>query len=56
VISPIVFCFYIDDLPVSLSQLGVGYYIAGNCVGAIHYADDIVLIIAVGYDEAIVFM
>jgi len=27
-----------------LSQLGVGCCIAGNCVGAIGYADDIVLI------------
>jgi len=31
-------------LLVSLSQLGVGCYIAGNFVGAIVYADDIVLI------------
>jgi len=44
VISPILFCIYIDDLLVSLSQLGVGCYIAGNFVGAIYYADDIVLI------------
>ena len=44
VISPILFCIYIDDLLVSLSQLGVGCYIAGNFVGAIAYADDIVLI------------
>jgi len=44
VISPILFCIYIDDLLVSLSQLGVGCYIAGNFVGAIVYADDIVLI------------
>jgi len=42
--SPILFCIYIDDLLVSLSQLGVGCYIAGNCVGAVDYADDIVLI------------
>jgi len=44
VISPILFCIYIDDLLVSLSQLGVGCYIAGNFVVAIVYADDIVLI------------
>jgi len=44
VISPILFCIYIYDLLVSLSQLGVGCYIAGNFVGAIFYADDIVLI------------
>jgi len=41
---PILFCIYIDDLVVSLSELGVGCYIAGNFVGAIYYADDIVLI------------
>jgi len=29
VISPILFCIYIDDLLASLSQLGVGCYIAG---------------------------
>jgi len=42
VISPIFFCIYIyiDDLLVSLSQLRVGCYIAGNSVGAIAYADD----------------
>jgi len=44
VISPILFCIYIDDLLVSLSQLGVGCYIAGNFVVTIVYADDIVLI------------
>jgi len=43
-ISPILFCIYIDDLLVSLSQLEVGCYIAGNFVGAIFHADDIVLI------------
>jgi len=30
VISPILFCIYIDDLLVSLSQIGDGCYIAGN--------------------------
>jgi len=38
------FCIYFDDLLVSLSQLGVGCYNAGNFVGAIACADDIVLI------------
>jgi len=41
-ISLILFCIYIDDLLVSLSQLRVGCYIAGNFDGAIDYADDIV--------------
>jgi len=45
VISPIFFVFFFDDLLVSLFQLGVGCYIAGNFVGAIVYADDIVLIL-----------
>jgi len=44
VICPIVFCIYIDDLLVSLSQLGVSCYIAGNFFDTINYADDIVLI------------
>jgi len=44
VISPILFCIYIDDVLVSLSHLGVVCYIAGNFAGAIVYADDIVLI------------
>jgi len=44
VISSILFCIYIDEIFASLSQLGVGCYIAGNFVGAIVYADQIVLI------------
>jgi len=44
VISPILFCIYIDDLIVSLSQLAVVCYISGNFVGAIDYADDLILI------------
>jgi hypothetical protein len=44
VVSPVLFCIYIDDLLVSLSQTGVGCYMAGIFVGAIAYADDIVLI------------
>jgi len=35
VVSPILFCIYIDDLLISLSQSGVGCYIGiccGNCV------------------------
>jgi len=44
VISPILFCIYIEYLLVSLSHLGVGCYIAGNFVGAIVYTDDIALV------------
>jgi len=43
-ISPILSRIYIDNLLVSLSQLEVGCYIAGNFVGAIVYTDDIILI------------
>jgi len=58
VINPYLFCIYVDDLLVSLSQLGVGCYIAGNFVGAIDYADDIILISPTpfGYEKAFVFM
>jgi len=44
VINPILFCIYIDDLLVSLSQLGAGCYTAVNFAGAIVYVDNIVLI------------
>ena len=44
VVSPTFFCIYIDDLLVSSSKTGVAGYVAGNFVGAIAYADDIVLI------------
>jgi len=39
------FCFvYIDDLLLRLSSSGVGCYLGLNFVGALVYADDIVLI------------
>jgi len=44
VMSPILFCIYIDDLLIRLSQSGVGCYFGLSFVGAIAYADDIVLI------------
>ena len=43
-VSSILFRICIDDMLISLSQTGVGCYIAGNFVGAIAYEDDIVLI------------
>jgi len=43
VVSPILFCIYIDDLLLSLSHSGIGCYIGFTFVGAIAYADDIVL-------------
>ena len=44
VVSPILFCVYIDDLLLELSDSGVGCYIGLNFCGAVAYADDIVLI------------
>ena len=42
--SPVLFCIYIDDLLVRLAQSSVGCFIGFNFVGALAYADDIVLI------------
>ena len=44
VISPVLFCLYIDDVLLRLSSAGVSYYLALNNVGALAYADDIVLL------------
>ena len=44
VISPILFCVYIDDLLLRLSSSGDGCYLGMNFVGALAYADDIVLL------------
>jgi len=35
---------YLDDLLVNLSKCGVGCFIGSNFVGALAYADDIVLV------------
>ena len=43
VISPVLFCVYIDDLLLRLSSAGVDCYLGLNYVGALAYADDIVL-------------
>jgi len=43
-LSPVLYCVYIDDLLLALSKSGVGCYIGSNFVGALAYADDIVLI------------
>jgi hypothetical protein len=43
VLSPVLFCVYIDDLLSSLAKAGIGCYIGSHFVGAIAYADDIVL-------------
>jgi len=44
VLSPVLFCLYIDDLLLSLSRSGVGCYVGSHFAGALAYADDIVLI------------
>ena len=44
VLSPVLFCLYIDDLLLALSKSGVGCFIGNNFVGALAYADDIVLV------------
>ena len=44
VLSPVLFCLYIDGLLVALSRAGVGSFIGNNFVGALAYADDVVLL------------
>jgi hypothetical protein len=43
VLSPVLFCVYIDDLLVALSKAGVGCFIGSTFVGALAFADDIVI-------------
>jgi hypothetical protein len=44
VLSPVLFCLYVDGLLVALSNAGVGCFIGDYFVGALAYADDIVLL------------
>jgi hypothetical protein len=44
VISPVLFCIYYDNLLLALRSEGIGCHIGGWFVGAIAYADDIVLL------------
>ena len=44
VLSPVLFCLYIDGLLVALSKAGIGCFVGSNFVGALAYADDIVLL------------
>jgi len=44
VISPILFCIYIDDLLNRLSSSGFGCYVGLDFAGALSYADDIVIL------------
>ena len=43
-ISPVLFCVYVDGLLKLLSNAKVGCYIGHVCVGTLAYADDIVLL------------
>ena len=45
VISPVLFCVYVDGLLKLLSDAKVGCYISHVFVGALAYADDIVLLL-----------
>jgi len=44
VLSPLLSCVYIDNLLVRLSESGVRCYLGNNFVGALAYADDVVLV------------
>ena len=44
VLSPVLFCVYMDDLLTSLKCAGYGCYAGHVFVGALAYADDIVLL------------
>jgi len=44
VLSPVLFCVNIDDLLVRLSNANVSCFIGSNYVGALAYADDLVLL------------
>jgi hypothetical protein len=44
VLSPVLFCVYVDDLLLKLSRAGVGCYTGDIYTGALAYADDIVLV------------
>jgi len=44
VLSPVLFCLYVDGLLVKLFKAGIGCFIGSNFVGALAYANDIVLL------------
>ena len=44
IVSPVLFCLYIDGLLQSLAELGVGCTIGEVFVGVLAYEDDIVLL------------
>ena len=44
IVSPVLFCVYIDGLLKSLAELGIGCFIGNTFVGILAYADDLVLL------------
>ena len=44
VMSPTLFCVYLDELIIELRKLGLGCYMAGLWMGACSYADDLLLL------------
>jgi len=44
VLSPVLFGLYVDGLLVKLSKAGIGRFVGRNFIGALAYADDIVLL------------
>jgi Reverse transcriptase (RNA-dependent DNA polymerase) len=44
VLSPVLFCIYVDGLLVLLAKAGCGCYIGKHFMGTLAYADDIVLL------------
>ena len=44
VLSPILFCVYMDELLSRLSRCGLGYYVGKTFMGATCYADDLTMI------------
>jgi len=44
VLSPVLFCLYVDGLLVKVSKADIGCFCGSNFVGALAYADDIVLL------------
>ena len=43
ILSPSLFCIYINDLLDILKEKGIGCYIGSNYCGALSYADDLIL-------------
>ena len=44
ILSPFLFCIYLDSLLAELRDVGVGCYVGGKFIGALGYADDVTLL------------